>query len=179
MSLPVPAPITWIVGNDVTGSQLNTNVRDATSYMTNPPVATLTQTVAQSIATATATAITFDATTLDSYNGHSNTTNNSRYVAQVPGYYEVSGMVCFAPNATNDRKAQIYKNGSPIGGAQGQTPTVSNGNGTSVVTPNFLVYLNGTGDYVELFATQYSGGNLNTTPNTSNECSLTIKWEHV
>lgn len=179
MPLAVPAPITWIVGQDVTASQLNTNLRDGLNYTNNPPIATLTQMTAQSINSAAATAIALDTTVLDSYNGHSNTTNNSRYVGQEPGFYLVSGMVCFAANATADRKAQIYKNGSAIGGAQGQGPASNaSGDGTSICTPTFEIYLNGAGDYIELYGTQNSGGALQTSPNTSNICSLTIWWGH-
>lgn len=179
MVLPVPAPITWLVGQDVTASQLNTNVRDAINYTNNPPVATLTQLTAQNITSGVATAIALDTTVLDSYNGHSNTTNNSRYVGQEPGFYLVCGMICYAGNIAGNRKVQIYKNGTPIGGVQGQgSASNSTGDGNSICTPTFLIYLNGAGDYIEMYGTQDSGATIQSSPNITNICSLTIWWGH-
>ena len=180
MPLAVPAPITFIVGNDVTASQLNTNIRDAVDYLIGPPIATIYQTASQTLTNAnTSYALTFDSTAVDSYNGHSNTVNPSRYVAQVPGWYLVTGAAVFSPTTSgNYRKAQVYKNGTAVPYATGQVPQVSSSSfATAVAVAPTIVFLNGTGDYVELYAT-CDIANLTTTPNANNECFMTVFWLH-
>lgn len=88
-------------------------------------------------------------------------TTNYRFTPNVAGYYQVSGAVMFTANATNIRLSAIYKNGT----------IYKSGNTTSapaadqpVTCVSALVFLNGSTDYVELYALQDSGGSLVTTP---------------
>lgn len=182
MPLAVPAPITWIVGNDVTASQLNSNVRDAVDYLIGPPIATVFQSVLQAMSATpnTPSAVNFDSTAVDSYSGHSNSVNPSRYVGQQAGWYLVAGAVVFSPSTSGTyRKCQVYKNGTAIPYATGQVPQVNSASsfGTAVAVAPTIVFLNGTGDYVELWAS-CDVASLNITPNTGNESFMTVFWLH-
>ena len=132
----------------------------------------LYQSSAQSIATATNTVLLFDSEDLDTDNGHSTTTNTSRYTATVPGWYFVSGTVQLAYNATGNRLAIIQKNGTTTVNQVGRaSSSVSNTMGLHLST---LVYLNGTTDYIELSTFQSSGVSLNTL--TTNPSILEGYW---
>ena len=155
---PVPSPRTFTVSETETGGYLNT-VRDALNFLLNRPVAVITQTTAQS--NSTASAITFNATTVDTYGGHSNSTNNSRYTAQVAGWYWVRGNVLFVSNVTGNRSCQLYKNGTALTTSFVVYPAASTNYAAMGFETSTLVFLNA-GDYVELFASQDSGGALNT-----------------
>ena len=181
MPLAVPAEITWIVGNDVTASQLNSNLRDAINYLIGPPIATVYQTASQAMSSTanTPTAISFDSSAVDSYSGHSGSVNPSRYIGQVSGWYLVCGAIVYVPSGSGTyRKAQVYKNGTSIPYATGQLSPVNSASFATVASvPPTIVFLNGTGDYVELWGS-CDVANLGTTPNTSNESFMTVFWLH-
>jgi hypothetical protein len=174
MVLPVPSPRTFGVGEFEAGGYLN-SVRDALLFLLNPPKAVLTQSTVQSLSSNVAAALTLDATTVDSYGGHSNTTNNSRYTAIVAGWYRVEPQGAWAASATGDRGIQVYKNGTAVATDWNVAPSsgATYAPGRKV---GGLVFLNA-GDYVEGWAIQNSGGALNTFSNSSVMSDLEIKWE--
>jgi hypothetical protein len=173
-NLPVPVPATVQPGSLITGALWNANVANGITFSTNVPMFYGYQSAAQSLTNNAAAAITLDSSTIDTYAGHSNSSNNSRYVAQIPGWYLVSGTVVFGPNATAGRGATIYKNGTEVLGAAGfsagTTPFAS-------ATGMCLVYLNGTGDYVELWGYQISTTTLATS--ASHLSSMLCLWVHA
>ena len=78
----------------------------------------------------------------------------------VAGYYQLNGAFSFASGVNGVTTVCIYKNGSNfVNGQQLNTPLY-------VLTVNGLVYLNGTGDYVQLYA--YSPSTITSTPAASN-----------
>jgi hypothetical protein len=170
--LPVPSPRTFSVAEFETGANLN-SLRDALLFTLNPPEAQLVQAVVQALANATLTAVTLDSTIVDSYGMHSNVTNNTRATAIVPGSCWVYGMVTTAASAAGSRVAQLYKNGIAI--PYTQNWVINDGASPTSVSCASMVQLN-TGDYVELFAYQTSGGALNTVANGS---ALTVDWRHA
>lgn len=174
-NLPVPTPRTFTVAETETGSFLN-SVRDALNFVLNPPMASLYQNVSQNVATTTWTAVTFDSSLLDTYGGHSNSTNNSRYTAQVAGWYSVGGGVGYVANATGGRGADVYKNGSPI--TAGASVVGTSGAGASHVSAlsGVMVFLNA-GDYIEIFAWQ-NGANPLATATGQYASYAFIRWEH-
>lgn len=113
----------------------------------------------QSIANATATALTFDNETYDTDAFHDNSTNNTRMTvpAGKAGKYLVTGVTYFTNHATGQRIVYIYKNGANVIGTiqQGISASID-----CVVQTSFVVSL-AVSDYVELFAYQNSGGALN------------------
>lgn len=83
----VPSETTVVAGSVLTAATWNSNVRDALNFLLAPPFAVMTQGTAQSIANNTWTSVLWDTESLDRDNGHSTTSNTSRYVAQTAGWY--------------------------------------------------------------------------------------------
>ncbi len=173
----VPVFRTWVAGEVVTAAYLNTNVRDSGNFFLAKPIAELRQSVAQSIANfPTATAVTFDLEDIDNDSGHSTSSNTSRYTAQTPGRFQLSGGIAFAGNATGRRWACWYLNGSVLTGSQ-TTFAASTGSDIAIAARTKTVLLNGTTDYVELIAQQDSGGALNTYVGSSQaQSGLVVRW---
>lgn len=145
----------FLAGQILTAADLNS--------ATDPPLVFAYQIVTQSLANTTWTAITMTAEVIDTISGHSLVTNTSRYTPNVAGTYEVYGQVAFAINATGDRGAQFRKNGSTTDGLQyGAARAMSGGNFAGIAVSSGVVNLNGTTDYVELYAFQDSGGTIST-----------------
>lgn len=176
MNLPVPSPRTYVVAETETGAYFN-SLRDALNFLVNVPAAYLTQTAVQSVPNATWTALAFDGSVIDSYGGHSNSTNNTRYTEQVAGWYMVFGCASFATNGTGNRGCSVAKNGTRVMGAAGFFGPVS-GNPATVPSPPTIVFLN-VGDYLEVQGYQVSGGALNTNSNTDLDSSMTVVWLHA
>jgi len=156
VNLPVPVPRTFSVSEIETAAYLNT-IRDALNFLLNPPFAIVTQATPQTVTSGAQPVITFDTTIIDTYGGHSNVTNNSRYTAQVAGWYQVTVTAAYAANATANRAVQTAKNGTIQ--TRGQevlfTPTAANTATIQATSKISLVV----GDYVEAIAFQNSGGN--------------------
>lgn len=177
-NLPVPSPRTATPGETETGAYVNASARDTDIFLLNVPGAYLTQGTVQSVANSTWTATNFDQSVFDSYGGHSNVTNNTRYTAQVPGWYMVFGCVSFAGNATGNRGCAVAKNGTRVQGACGFVPTIPVGNSPTTPSPPCIVFMN-VGDYVEIQNYQTSGGALNTNSNADLDSSMTVMWLHT
>lgn len=177
MALPVPTPRTFGVSEVETAAYLN-SLRDAVTFALNPPVGQFYQSAVQSVPNGAWTSLNFDLTDRDTYGGHSNVTNNSRYTAVVAGVYELTGGGGFATNATGTRDVAWAKNGTLLTAPGGTcTANAVSGLQTAVDAPTLQVFLN-VGDYVELQAFQSSGGALNVA--TGQYGSLMgVKWIHV
>lgn len=174
-NLPVPSPRTFTVGETETATYLN-SLRDALNFLVNVPAAYVTQTATQTLTSSTWTALSYDVTVFDSYGGHSNSTNNTRYTAQVAGWYMVFGCSSFVANATGQRGAAVSKNGTRVQGASGFIQTTS-ALPPSPPSPPTIVFLS-VGDYVEIQGYQNSGGNLSTNSSSDLDSSMTVVWLH-
>jgi hypothetical protein len=178
MVLAVPANPTRAAGIRLTAAIYQSDVTDAVNFLANPPDFVGTQTVAQSLANATWTAITLDSEQLDSYNGHSTSSNTSRYVCQVAGWYTVSGTVCFASNVSGPRGARIQVNGTAMEGLASFMQTVSAAADAGMTTPTRDVVL-AVNDYVEVAGYQNSGGALNTAVDPDLSPGLWVRFSHA
>jgi len=104
-----------------------------------------------SVANATVTKLSFDTIIFDTANCYS--TSNYRFTPNVAGYYMFNACTRFGSMTASQCYLRIYKNGS----------TFNNGSGSGVTTGyvwptvNWLVYMNGTTDFVEVYAYQTSG----------------------
>ena len=178
MPLQVPSPRTFSVDEVETASYLN-SVRDALTFLVNLPIATVYETLSQALTANTAAFVAYDSTAVDTYGGHSNTVNNGRYTAQVPGYYLTGGGSPMAGSSSGTyRKSQIYYNGAAIAYATASVGPSSSG--TNAVTPTLsptLVYLNA-GDYLSIWV-ETDGTSVNVTPNSSNGAYMTVIWAHA
>jgi hypothetical protein len=165
-------------GAFVTGALWNAGPSASNSFLTSVPLAVASQATIQSLANGTPAAITLDATQLDTDGGHSNVTNNSRYVCQVAGWYFVkAGTVFAAPNNTGNRGLQIYKNGTAYTYSWSIGPAPGTFNDPGVET-SALVQL-AVGDYIEVWAVQNSGGSLSTAVVSTIASSLQCMWMHT
>jgi hypothetical protein len=179
-NLPVPVPASATAGASIASSLWNSQVRDGLGYLLNDPVFVGTQTVSQNVLNNTWTAISLDTSQADSYSGHSNTTNNTRYTAQVAGYYSVCGVTCWTANATGVRASRIHVNGAVIQGTC-QMFMTSSTNTTGVATPLRTIWLN-VGDYVEIAGYNSSGlasPGLATGTASDLSSALYVIWSHA
>jgi hypothetical protein len=174
----VPTPTTRAAGTRLTGAIWQADVTDTATYLLNPPEFAGYQGAVQSVPNTTWTALLLDQEHLDSYSGHSTSSNTSRYVAQVAGWYLVCGVYAPAINATGFRAARIQKNGSPILGHAAYLPNASGSVEMGVVTPTKCVQL-AVNDYVEVAGYQSSGGALNTILDADLRTGLWVRWSHA
>lgn len=131
------------------------------------------QTVAQTLSTATWTAITFDVEDADSPVGqHSTASNTDRYTALYTGLYAASGGVSFAGNATERRGARWTLNGTVINGS---SSLIYAGGANPIVVPaqGITVALTAA-DILRLEGYQQSGGNLNTSVTAPDQSAMTV-----
>lgn len=176
----VPTPGDGVGTGILDTADLNEKFTAAINFLQNLPAAELRQSSAQTIATATFTAITFNAFDLDDdlagTGGHDTVTNNSRFTAQYPGWYRISGGIAFANSTTGVRIGQIRVNGTAVNGSRAIVPAASSGVHSMIVTVRTKqVFLNVL-DYVELYGYQDTGGNLNTDATTDLQSSMSVCW---
>jgi hypothetical protein len=179
MVLQIPPLIQRAAGSRVTAATYETDVTDSTGFLTDPTDFVGTQGVAQSIAATTWVPVTLDTSQLDTYTGHNNVTNSSRWTCPslVPGWYTVCGVVAFSLNGTGARGARLQVNGNPIAGACSFIPGLSS-NSVGCPTPARDIFLNGS-DYIEVAAWQNSGGALNTSVNSDLSSALWLRFSHA
>ena len=110
------------------------------------------------IPNATGTALTFNTEDYDTDGIHSTSSNTSRFT--VPsgkaGYWQVSFFFNFDGNATGIRSIYVYKNGNFNALISTNPASTSQASNNATMTYSLIV-----GDYIELYAFQNSGGNLN------------------
>jgi hypothetical protein len=176
--LAPPVPYWWQVGDTGNAALLNAQLFTGLTYLLNPPLAWLYQTASQSVASSsTWTPILLDTSGIDTYGGHSTTSNTSRYVCQQAGIYQCGGSITWAANATGYRAARIAHNGSAVQGSEVYLPGGSvSGQTTVVVTVPVALAV---GDYIEIHGWQSSGGALSTIANAEVAASLNIEAIHL
>ena len=176
----IPNTRLFAAGDVLTGAMMNQTVTSLGNFMLGKPIAFLTRTTTQSIATGGALAL-WTSEVVDRDNGHSNTTNTDRYTAATPGWYRVTSTIYFAASTAGSiRQVLIYKNGAVVtggtGGVRYTAAAVPNG---AILTssPTVFVYLNGTTDYVQVYANQDTGAALNIHNATAGATSsFVIEW---
>lgn len=166
----VPTPATAVAGTPATASDANT-WRDAGNWsLTNHPLFIGTNSANQSITNSSSTAITLNTEEIDSDSTHSTASNTSRCTPQTPGYYDVRGWCNFAANGTGLRQLELKFNGTTSLSLDSK-PTVGAGAATHC-NASTLVYMNGSTDYVEMYAFQTSG----TAINVAAGARLCVRW---
>lgn len=176
-NLPVPTLASEIPNNVFTAALARAGIYNTGTFLLNPPLFVGTQATAQSIPNAAAawTAISLDSSQVDSYSGHSNSTNNSRYTAQVGGLYAVCGVSAYPSNGTGVRGTRLHLNASVVQGTAQMGIAVTSGSGTVLATPVRTIRLN-IGDYVEVATYQSSGAALNTIVASDMASALWVCW---
>lgn len=174
MPLALPSPITWAVAYKPKSADFNAQVRDPLNFLLNPPYFVAYQHTAQTLTNNAFTAVTWDTVTTDTYTGWSSGAN-TKYTAQVAGWYHVTSHVSFANNGTGRRAGGVFLNGSLVKQSQQEvTPSA-----TAAALPSVPIehkILLAIGDYIEIQAFQSSGAGLLTPVDQS---VFQVKWEHV
>lgn len=169
----VPVYVTWVDGTVVTGSDLDSQIRDAGNFLIGRPFCDVDSSSSTSLTANTATLISYDTENFDNDGMHSTTTNPSRIICQTLGvftlhyYWRVSSV-----SGTQTLNLRLNSGGSSSGGSSLSTTTYTGVNQIErTLTYNFA----NIGDYVEMFATtsgtgqSASGGNRIT--------GITALWE--
>jgi hypothetical protein len=170
-----PAPRTWVTGEVVTASEMNTNISDVLTFLLAPPIFKGYQTVAQTLTSGTFTAVLLDSEVVDSSGMHSTVSNTSRATAVYPGWYDKGGGCTFAANATGRRLNRVVINNATVVPAS-LSGIPANAAAIGWAYRSDFAYLN-VGEYVEDQIFQDSGGNLATfVTNTEYDPSMTLRW---
>ncbi len=144
----------------VTNSNQTATLPDATGTVMvsgNMPAFSAYQSASQSLPDSTFTKIQFQTKEFDTSNCYS--TTNYRFTPLVAGYYQVNGSIQSAPATSGVSLISIYKNGVEI--KRGNV--LANTYQAEGAVVSALISMNGSTDYLELFAYQSSGAALATT----------------
>jgi hypothetical protein len=119
----------------------------------NMPAFSVTGSATQTISSGVDTLIQYNTITFDTNNNFN--TSTYRFTPTVAGYYQITAACVFGGAAT-PIAVKIYKNGSQY--------TFQSGYGNSASSSTFactaILYLNGSTDYLQIYAYQGSGGSL-------------------
>lgn len=142
----------------------------------DPPIVRLVGQSAQSLANGTNTALQYGSGSeeMDSHNLHDTATDNTRITLGREGVWEVRVTTNLAPSAAvTIATASIVKNGASVQPFVRNKPAATNTTTGVVAT----AYVESDGDdYVEHFATQSSGGALNTQNSSGVNCVFEARW---
>lgn len=175
MARTVPVTATKAATQLITGALWNAGPKALGDFMLAPPVFRGRQSSAtQSMTTATWFAMNLNAEDIDSDNGHSTVTNNSRYVCQVPGWYWVEGYVAVNSGGSGRFGASIAKNGTQIVGSMQTALVVAD---LQSLSAGCFVQL-AVGDYVETWGWQGSGGTISTFDGGDLCPCMNVFWVH-
>ena len=146
ITLPATTGTAVVTGSTATVSQsmLAANVAG------NGPAFSAYQSSAQTISAATTTKVQFQTKVFDTNINFDNSANY-RFTPTVAGYYQVVSNI-YVGNTAQASQLSVYKNGTIY---QSSPYFVSNGVGVSG-----LVFLNGSTDYIEIYAYLLTGGTL-------------------
>lgn len=135
-----------------------------------------TQSIPNAFATEPYTPVTFENEDYDTHNGHSNTTNPSRYTIPTgwPGLYQVNSTIVFnaGGSASNRRIASVARNG--VRTRMGQSTVTSAGSDVAVQVSSFVTCVEG--DYLETTCYQESGAAMTLYAGTSATTSMFVRY---
>lgn len=100
----------------------------------------------QSVTTATATKVAINTEEYDT-NSNYDPTTNYRFTPTVAGYYQVNGVLRVGGSTITAAYIALYKNGSVYQRGTEYNQTL----GVTQLTGSWLIYLNGSTDYIELY----------------------------
>lgn len=170
----VPVPRTFNAGEVETAAYLN-SLSQALSFLLSPPRAKVYATAAQSLATATYTAVLFDSEEFDTDSMHSTTTSTSRLTINTPGLYEVRALLNFVANGSGVRYGRFYKNNAVATPAEGVVAGIASAGTVTAIEMSSEIQC-AAGDYLEVFAYQSSGAALNLQNTGGFSCQFSAHW---
>lgn len=179
--MAVPTPLDWAAnaGLSPTAGAFQAGVGDVFKFLLDPPRVALRQGTAQSIPTASYTALTFATEDYDNETPtsmHSLVSNQTRITAVTAGTYLVGGKVSFANNANGRRGLRWFLNGTTVVPAS-EVIGPANATGTTSLQARVMAIALGVGDYVELQAFQDTAGSLLTAVSgTETQPAAEARW---
>lgn len=167
------------VGDDVLAAQIN--------QLLLKPLVRLVATSTQSIAHNTAVAIQFGTSSeeIDTHNWHDVSTNNTRIIPNIPGYYRARGAVAFGSRNDYTHVNCWIRKGGATNMAAAWRSGYSTSSGTLVaaiwiVTTEVIVSCDGTSaDYIELVAQHQNGASAAQITNQSGQFSSVLEMEFL
>lgn len=172
----VPATRVWVAGEVVIDSYMNNNLSAVLNFLLARPMCKARQTVAQTLATGANSPLTLDVEDYDNTGMHSTVTNTSRVTAVYPGWYSAGAGGSFVNNVTGLRLVRLQVNGTTLNDSD-VLVTPYNGNTTRMSVRGGVLFFLNVGDYVEVAATQTSGGNLATPVSAGEQAGLNVVWQ--
>ena len=128
----------------------------STMYAGYGPAFNAYQSSGHNVTNTTWTKIQLQTENFDTANCFDNTTNY-RFTPNVAGYYQITVSCVFAATSSVPMAVSIYKNGT-----QATLSSAYSGTASSItINGASLMYMNGTTDYIEVYAYQGSAGSLN------------------
>jgi hypothetical protein len=169
-------------GSVVQSSLWNSGPKAMGDYYLSPPMFRGHQSAAQAVASNTYVAMSLDVTDVDTDNGHSNVTNNTRYTCQVPGWYLAEGYVALVNNTGAQSILFVMLALNSTGGTPNTVPglqqrLIKGANSFTAASGSGMLKM-AAGDYLEVWTWQDSGSSINTAPNTDLCPALNLLWVH-
>lgn len=180
MARTIPAATYEAPGNLVSGELWNSGPKALNDFLSNRPAAQATDSIIQSIATNTWTAMTYGTNYLDTDGIHNTVVNSQMFFAQVAGWYWVRGSISINPSGFGNGAARIdtaiARNGGII---VGSSQFLTKGaNVDCAQQASSLVHLN-PGDRVEMWFRQFTGITITTDTGTVGiDNGFTVVWIH-
>lgn len=144
---------TLTAGSGITVTNASGAITVANSQNTGPKFSYYSSST-QTLTTGTATKVVFATQDFDNTSGMY---ASNRFTPTVAGYYQFTAVLAWFPSVVGVIQSNFYKNGAAwISGANNPDNT----NGVSQIITG-VIYCNGSTDYVEVYAVQTSGANLN------------------
>jgi hypothetical protein len=119
----------------------------------------------QSIAAFTAVKMAFQVEEFDTNSNYDNTTNY-RFTPTVAGYYQVQWSLALNDKA-NEYYTYLYKNGSSVKEGSNALPNFPTPGTTTQIGGTALIFMNGSTDYLEIYAVCSSAGQVNSSSTQS------------
>lgn len=183
MTRTVPSPAFEASGNTVASALWNSGPKAMGDFYLSPPMFRGHQSVAQAVATNTYVAMKIDVTDIDTDNGHSNVTNNTRYTCQVAGWYYVEGFVALTNTAGAQDVLRTFMSLNASGGLPNQVfsldqQLVKPANDYAAVYGSGMLKM-AVGDYLEIYGIHGAGTTINTAPNVDLCPAMNVVWMHI
>jgi hypothetical protein len=157
----IPGTRTWAVGEFITASRLNTEIRDALDFILNPPWCQPYDGAGIACANSTATLITMDSESEDSDAMHSTSSLTGRITIITAGVYEfqVYDQLPGATYTLHNLNPRVNSAGSSSGGTSIRTQTFET---VASARMTFVRRFNAA-DEISFYITQTSGASRTTT----------------
>jgi hypothetical protein len=155
------------IAEPVTASTLTATLPAATGTVMvsgNMPAFSAYSATTQTLTSTTTTKIAFNTEEFDTANCFDSTTNY-RFTPNVAGYYQFNSSAQFAYTSTTRMRIELYKNGALYKRLTDAAVAMNS------ITGGSVVYMNGSTDYVEIYATITGVGTL-----TVNGGTADVTW---